>query len=178
MNTPLKCRCGETTFEVEGAPILSCDCACESCRTAAKQFSHLRGGFEPGGPCGTTHFVMYRKDRVRCLSGAETLASHHLSADSSTRRVVARCCDTPVFLEFKGGHWLSLYAGMWPSDESPRAELRTMVNDLPSSQTLPDDIPNLGSHSIRFMWKLGAAWVAMRFRVPAVDYVRGGTLDI
>lgn len=178
MTVQLRCKCGNTVFEVEGSPIMSCDCACESCRKAAASFAKLPGGFEPGGPSGTTHFVLYRKDRVRCLSGAESLAQHRLTEDAPTRRAVARCCDTPVFLEFEGGHWLSLYAGLWPEASRPYASLRTMVNDLPAEESLPDDIPNHGSHSVRFMWKLAAVWVAMGFRVPAVTCVRGGTLEV
>ncbi len=52
---------------------------------------------------------MHRKDRVRILSGAEQLKEYRLSADAGTRRVIATCCNTPVFMEMKGGHWLSLY---------------------------------------------------------------------
>ena len=39
---------------------------------------------------------------------------------------------------------------------------------------LPADVPNYASHSARFIWKLlGAAWVAMGFRLPKVAGVPG-----
>lgn len=172
----LYCRCGQTQLEVKGPPILSVECACASCRRAAETLTELPDGVDPRGPHGTTPFVLYRKDRTRCLAGAETLAEHRLAPDASTRRVVATCCKTPVFLEFTGGHWLSMYAGLWPTDRRPASEMRTMTSDLPLGQTLPEDLPNLRKHSVRFMLKLAAAWVAMGFRVPSVDWVQGGAL--
>ncbi len=59
-------------------------------------------------PYGATPFAEYRKDRVSILSGAEHLREFRLSADAGSRRVVAPCCNTPVFLEMKGAHWLSM----------------------------------------------------------------------
>ncbi|SLN78051.1 hypothetical protein ROA7023_04705 [Roseisalinus antarcticus] len=89
-----------------------------------------------------TPFVMYRKDRVRFVTGTENLRSFRLSSDTSTERVIATCCNTPVYLVFKGGHWLSLYGMMWPKGVVPPPEMRTIVSDLPDGAHLPDDIPN------------------------------------
>ncbi len=176
MSDTIRCRCGQTELSLTGAPILSCECACKSCGEAAALFAGLRDGADPRGPLGTTHFVLYRKDRVRCLAGAATMAEHRLTPRSGTRRVVATCCNTPVFLELEGGHWLSLYAGMWPDGARPAAQMRTMASDLPPGQSLPADLPNSRRQSLTFMWRLATAWVAMGFRAPALDYVEGGTL--
>ncbi len=67
-----------------------------------------------------------------------------------------------MFLEFKGGHWLSVYRDRF--DAPPSIELRTMAGD----RSFGDAIPAYRSHSIRFMWRLFKAWVAMGFRAPAV----------
>lgn len=75
MTETLRCNCGRTALEVTGPPILVAECACESCRKAAAVFASLPDGRDPRGPLGTTHFVLYRKDRVRCVAGAETRAS-------------------------------------------------------------------------------------------------------
>lgn len=178
MKETLQCRCGQTELEVSRAPILSCECACTSCRTAAQAFAGLEPSADPTGPLGTTHFVVYRKDRVRCLAGAEHLMEYRLAPDAATRRVVAGCCHTPVFLEFSKGHWLSMYAGLWPEESRPDAEMRTMASDLPPGTSLPDDLPNSRTQSPRFMLKLLGAWIAMGFRTPEVSYVQGGTLDV
>ncbi|PRX10239.1 UNVERIFIED_ORG: hypothetical protein BCL66_10430 [Martelella mediterranea] len=115
---------------------------------------------------GTTPFVIYRKDRVRFLAGSENLKSFRLSPERSTRRVIASCCNTPVYLAFKCGHWLSLYGGLWPAKTIPPPTMRTMASDLPEGVSLPRDIPNAKKQSLGFFAKLFGAWVAMGFRNP------------
>src|SRR5690606_9317270 len=56
--TRLDCRCGRVHLELRGAPILSTECCCNSCREAAERLRKL-----PGAPMlvtahGATHFVL------------------------------------------------------------------------------------------------------------------------
>lgn len=164
--TRLSCDCGATTLDVDGPPILAAECHCTSCRTAGHQLEAL--GCPPVlAPNGGTHFVVHRKDRIFLASGGDELAAFRLSPDATTRRVIACCCRTPMYLEFSGGHWLSLYAALWPV-EPPPPELRTMTRDVPAGTTLRDDIPNARTHTVSFMGRLLWAWVRMGFRNPAV----------
>jgi hypothetical protein len=78
-----------------------------------------------------------------------------------------------MFLEFTKGHWLSIYGGLWPETSLATLEIRTMTGDRPDGVELPDDVPNLKTHSISFFARLIRAWVAMGFRTPKVDYVNG-----
>jgi len=43
---------------------------------------------------GGTDYVLYRKDRVQCVTGQEYLEEHRLKPDSPTRRVIATCCNS------------------------------------------------------------------------------------
>ncbi len=124
------------------------------------------------GPDLGTAFMLFRKDRVRCLRGEAHLAEHRLKPQSTTRRVVATCCNAPMFLEFTKGHWLSLYMDRFAPADRLRPELRTMTRDL--AVPIEDDkgVPAFASHSGRFMWKLLIAWAAMGFRAPKIDYVK------
>lgn len=174
-----RCRCGEVEMEVEGGPVMSTECLCTSCRTAAELFESL-----PGAPyireptTGATRMEMYRKDRVRCRKGAGNLREHRLNGKTKTRRVVATCCNTPLFLEFTDGHWIDLYGLLWPRDALPPLEMRTMVGDMDApASTLPDDVPNHKTHSAGFFLRLIWAWAAMGFRHPKIDYVTGA-LDV
>ncbi|CAN5831906.1 DUF6151 family protein [soil metagenome] len=117
---------------------------------------------------GATRFVLYRKDRVQFLKGVDLLKEFKLTPDAKTRRVVATCCNTPVFLEFKGGHWLSLYGGLWPEGALPPLEMRTMTADLPDASVLSDDVPNAKSQTLPFFAKLMGAWITMGFRSPKI----------
>ena len=171
--TPLTCRCGRVGLELRGEPIVATACLCTSCRTAGKRFESLPGAPRVLDRHAATPFVLYRKDRVACSHGAELLREHRLTARSKTRRVLASCCNTPVFLEFSGGHWLSLYGTLFPPEVMPAIELRTMTRDLPEAAELPADVPNAKTQSFWFFRKLFAAWVAMGFRTPKISYVKG-----
>ena len=171
MNAPLKfaaaCRCGEVAFEAVGAPIVSAICCCASCQQAARQFEALPGASPVLDAHGGTAFVLQRKDRVRFLRGGARLQTHRLKPDSPTRRVLATCCNTPMFAEFEKGHWLSLYRDRF-TESAPPPQMRVMTADRREDAPLPSDLPNYPGHTGKFMWKLLSAWAAMGFRVPKV----------
>ncbi len=166
--TRLSCACGKVRLEVHSDPIVNAECCCNSCREAGRRLAALPGAQPVLGPHGTTRFVLYRKDRVTFPEGADLLREFRLSPRSRTRRVVAGCCNTPVFVDLAGGHWLSLYGSLWPAGELPPLDLRTMTRDLEDPSVLPDDVPNAKSHSISFFIKLLGAWIAMGFRNPEI----------
>ena len=166
--TEISCTCGQFRLEVEGNPIVAVECCCNSCRAAGARFRALPSAPSILLPSGATRFVLYRKDRTRFVQGSESLKEFRLTPESKTRRVVATCCNTPVFAEFQNGHWLSLYGCLWPADTLPALELRTMTMDLPVGTALSDDVPNASRHTVSFYVKLLSAWIAMGFRSPKI----------
>lgn len=164
----LSCRCGQVCIEVAFSPITSTECHCNSCRSAAARLRALPDAPAFQAPNGGTRFVLYRKDRICFVAGQEHLREFRLEPDSSTRRVIARCCSAPVFLEFAGGHWLSLYGALWPEGTLPRLNERTMTVDLADDSVLTDDVPNQKRQSVAFFVRLLRAWVAMGFRSPKI----------
>ncbi|MBO9456566.1 hypothetical protein J7376_16785 [Paracoccus sp. R12_1] len=163
--TTVTCSCGAAALDLDGPPILAAECHCTSCRAAAERFAA-----PVTEPNSGTRFVLQRKDKAKVVKGEAHLASFRLSDDASTQRIVATCCNAPMWLEFKGGHWISVYAARWPQGEAPRPELRTMTKD--ASGTLSDDLPNAKTQSAGFMGRLFWAWVQMGFRNPPVADVR------
>lgn len=91
--TRLQCACGKTTLVVTGAPIASAECCCASCQDAGRRFERLPQARPVLTAYDATPFVLYRKDRVRLLSGIDGLKAHRLSKEATTRRVVATCCN-------------------------------------------------------------------------------------
>ncbi len=164
------CRCGTVAIELAGAPILSTACYCTSCQEAGRRIESLPDAQPLRVADGGTPFLLYRKDRVRCLRGGEHLAMHRLTPDSPTRRAVATCCNAAMFLDFTKGHWLSVYRARLPVD-APPLEMRIMTADQPAGVALPDDVPNHAGYPGRFMARLLLAWLAMGFRRPAVKGV-------
>jgi hypothetical protein len=169
MGTLLQCRCGTVQLEVSGAPIAAAECHCSSCREAGKRMALLPGAPAAREANGGTQFVAYRKDRVRFAAGFEQLRWFRLGPDRSTRRIMAACCNTPVCLEFKGGHWLSLYSLLWPAGSAPAPELRTMLGDRKEGEALDDKIPAGGLATAGFYWRLLTAWIAMGFKDPKLE---------
>lgn len=166
--TSLACACRQLRLEVERAPIIRAECHCNSCRAAGARLEAAAAAPPVLEANGGTRFVLYRKDRVRFLEGAELLREFRLTSQAPTRRVVASCCNTPVFLEFENGHWLSLYSGLWPPGTLPPPDLRTMTSDLPNGAALASDIPSGKRQTALFYAKLLGAWVAMGFKSPKI----------
>ena len=166
--TGLSCACGQVRLEVDGNPIVTVECCCNSCRAAGARFQALPSAPPILLPHGGTRFVLYRKDRTRFAQGSANLREFRLKPESKTRRVVASCCNTPVFAELQNGHWLSLYGCLWPAGTLPALEMRTMTMDLPADAALPDDVPNPSRHTVSFYVKLLSAWIAMGFRSPKI----------
>lgn len=163
------CTCGTVRIEVTGAPILVSECLCNSCREAAARLAALPVARGMLTSYGATPAAEYRKDRIGFRAGTSHLREFRLKPGAGSRRVIAACCNTPLFLEMKGGHWLSVYLHLWPEAQRPKPELRTMVDDLPDPSVLPDNIPNLKTHTIGFYAKLFGAWIAMGFRNPRIE---------
>jgi len=172
----LQCACGKVRLELQGSHIAGVECCCNSCRRAGDRLQKL-----PDAPAfmteyGATRYELWRKDRVNFIGGAEQLKAFRLRPGSRTRRVVATCCNTPIFTEFEAGHWLSLYGHLWPAGSLPKAEFRTMTGDLDDPSGLPDDVPPLTRYSVGFFAKLFGSWAAMGFRNRKIPV--NGTIEV
>ena len=173
--THATCRCGKVELEAIGRPILAASCYCTSCREAGSRFERLPAAPPVLTPDGGTDYLLYRKDRLRCVSGQELLEEHRLKPQSPTRRVLATCCNSPMFLDFTKGHWLTLYRDRFPA-EAPPVEMRVMTKDRRDGVVLADDLPNHEGHSGKAMLRLLAAWIAMGLRRPEITLGRGQRL--
>jgi hypothetical protein len=173
--TIIHCTCGKTQLEAIGRPIVTTSCFCKSCQEAGRRLETLPGAQPLLDADGGTSVVMYRKDRVRCVGGQQYLEEHRLKADSPTRRVIATCCNTPMFGDFTKGHWLPLYRHRF-GVRAPVIEMRIMTDERPAGVTLADDVPNYRNYFGKFLCKLIVAWVAMGFRRPAGPMARPAAL--
>ena len=165
------CRCGAVVLEAVGAPILHAACYCASCQEAGRQIEALADAPPVLDADGGADYVLYRKDRVRCVQGGERLEVRRLKPESPTRRTVAACCNSAMFVDFTKGHWVTLHRARLPQDGVPPLQMRVMTADRREGVVLPDDVPNYPGHAGKFIGKLLAAWVAMGFRTPKVEGV-------
>jgi hypothetical protein len=159
------CECGAVCLEILGTSMMSVVCHCTSCRTAGREFDGRSRVAPIVDISGGTPVVLWRKDRVNCLRGCERLKAYRLTAESPSRRMVASCCETPMFGDFTKGFWISIYRGRIP--DAPLPSMRVMTSDMPAGLALPDDgLPRFRGRPGRFFFKLLVTWAALGFRSP------------
>ncbi len=164
------CRCGLVALRVKGPPIAHVACYCESCQEAGRRIEHLPDASPVLGPDGGTDYLLFRKDRVRCERGGGHLQELRLNPGSSTRRMVAGCCNTAMFQDVGKGHWLTLYRGRIAGSVPP-LQMRVMTAEKREGIALPNDVPAYRGRAGKLMWKLMTAWAAMGFQIPDVEGV-------
>ncbi|WP_236020651.1 GFA family protein [Devosia sediminis] len=166
--TTLACACGKFRVEVTGAPFITAECHCKSCRSAAQRLGALPPSRPLTSASGGVPYILYRKDRVTFPDGTSALAEFRLSDKAPTRRVLTTCCNTPVFTEFEGAHWLSMFASLWPDPARPAMQIRTQTADVAEGTVLDASLPAGAMTTAGFYAKLLWAWIAMGFKVPKV----------
>ncbi|WP_372784430.1 GFA family protein [Phenylobacterium sp.] len=154
------CVCGRVVCEAVGAPILSAVCYCEDCQEGGARIEALPGAARVRDADGGTSLLIYRDDRFRCVSGADLLVDYRLKAGSPTRRVVASCCNSGLFLKFGPGHWVSAYRNRFEGDLPP-VEMRTSVRRRRAEGPFPDNAPTFAGFPPRLLFKLLGARIAM-----------------
>lgn len=167
----VSCRCGQVELRTTGAPIITSCCFCDSCRTAGRTLQLLPGASPVLTPDGGTDFVLMRKNGVECLRGSESLAEYRLTPASATRRIVATCCNSYMFLDFSPGHWVSVVRNLLPPPARPPVEVYMMLGDLPVGVVPAGDVPRAKRLPPQFMRKLLFSWAGMGFRRPRIDFV-------
>src|SRR3974390_1858249 len=102
---PLKavCTCGRVVVKLKGAAMTSLVCYCNDCQAGARQIEALPGAPPVQAPDGGTAYIVYRKDRVQTIKGANLLKALKLKPASATNRVIASCCNAPMLLNFDDG---------------------------------------------------------------------------
>jgi hypothetical protein len=161
------CQCGQVKIEAVGRPILAGACYCSDCQEAGRRLEQLASAPPVLDSDSGTGVILVRKDRVRWVAGQDYLEEHRLKPESPTRRLVATCCNTAMFLDFTKGHWLSMYRNRFAVG-APPLEMRMMTKERRAGVELADDVPNYAGYSGKFMMKLMGAWIAMGFRRPEI----------
>lgn len=157
----LSCVCGRVAVEAAGAPIASVICYCDDCQEGARQIRSLPYAACVEDPEGGTAYLVYRKDRITCLTGASLLRHHKIKEESATNRVIATCCNTAMFLSFDDGkHWVDLYRSRCEGDVLP-VQMRICTKFKPDSHTIPTDLPQHSRYPTSLLVKLILARVAM-----------------
>ena len=157
------CACGKVTLETRGAPIGAAVCYCDDCQAAGRQIEALPGAQPVLDPDAGTPLVIYRRDRLSCVRGAELLQAVKLRPNSATSRYVATCCNSAMYLGFDDAkHWADVFRGRIEGT-APPIEVRMCTRFLPAGTDVPKDMPSSPGFPFGFIAKVMAARVAMLF---------------
>ena len=156
------CTCGSVEFAAIGSPITSVICCCDDCQAGARQIEALPGAPGVREPDGGTAYLLYRKDRFSCIRGEQLLQTLRLRENSPTRRVVAGCCNSAMFLDFEKGHWFSVYRARVA--DAPPPQMRIQTRFAAKGTEVGNDIPAYSAFSMKLVAKLLLARLGMLLR--------------
>jgi hypothetical protein len=158
-----RCGCGSVEIEASGEPITSAVCYCDSCQEGARQIEAATGAIPMTDRSGGTEYVLYRKDRINYCKGSELLKDYKLDEQSTTNRVVATCCNSPMVMRFDDSkHWVPMYRSRFQGGV-PAVEFRICTKFKLPGADIPTDVPSSETYPGGFMWKLLASRIAMLF---------------
>jgi hypothetical protein len=123
-NHVAQCRCGAVEIGGWGDPLVVAACYCDDCQAASERLAASANGAPAARADGGTEFMVFRRDRIACMRDAENLQPMRLTAASKTRRMIADCCATPMYVSFDDKRpWVSaLRAGFGAG--APPVEMR------------------------------------------------------
>jgi hypothetical protein len=158
-----RCRCGAVELAASGRPIVASVCYCDDCQAAAKQIAALAGSQGIAESDGGTQYLLFRKDRFACSKGHEHLQAHRLKDTSATRRMVAGCCNTGMYMSFDDKrHWVSAYRTRFEGDVPP-LEMRICTKSRTSDEALGTTVPSYAGYPPRLLVRLIGSMLAMIF---------------
>lgn len=142
------CKCGQVRFEAASSPAFNVVCYCTDCQAAGAAL-HTEMGCE--APCeadgGTSYSSFLEKD-WHCVSGEDKIRGHKLKPDSPSTRYVASCCQTPLYLNYAPGFWVSTYRKPF-TNALPPMKWRIKTSDRTSDLPYPDNIPRFKGFPLR-----------------------------
>jgi hypothetical protein len=155
------CICGCVVFELKGTPITCLACYCHDCQAGARQIEALPGALPVQSPDGGTAYVVYRKDRVQTIKGADLLKALKLRPASPTNRMIASCCNAAMLLNFDDGkHWVDIYRDRLGAS-TPPLKMRVCTKFAPEGAAVLADVPGYAGYPLPFIAKLIGAKLAM-----------------
>jgi hypothetical protein len=159
----VSCSCGKVEWEATGAPILAVACYCDDCQEGSRRIEALPNAPPVRDGDGATEYLLYRKDRLKCSKGRELLQELRLREKSPTKRVVAGCCNSAMYVDFEKGHWMSVYRARF-TGAVPPLQMRIQTRFKPTNSDPSNNVPAYAGFPFRIISKLLFARVAMLLR--------------
>ncbi len=158
------CDCGQVQLGAQGAPIICLTCYCDDCQESARQLESHANARRIADVNGGTEFVLFRKDRVDYLRGADLLKGYKIEDGSATTRQVATCCNAPMAMVFEDSrHWIPVYRARILG-EVPPIEMLICTKYAPVLIGAAGGVPAYTGYPMKFMARLLVSGIAMLLR--------------
>jgi hypothetical protein len=165
-NHTARCRCGAVEVGAWSNPLVVAACYCDDCQAASERLASSANGAPAAGADGGTEFMVFRRDRIACTRGAENLEPMRLTAASKTRRMIAGCCATPMYISFDDKRpWVSALRASFGAG-APPVEMRICTRFRRPEHNAEDGLPEHAGYPAAMILRILAAWPRMLFSRP------------
>lgn len=151
------CACGAVQITLTAPPIAALSCCCDDCQAAAAELEALPGAPAFREPCGGTPAVLFAKTALKITKGHDKLTAHRLRSGSRTKRMVAACCNSFLYVTFdRGPFWVDVVSTRIDGEApNTRWRIQTRYLDAPP----PNDLANHGKYPQGLVWRIALAGV-------------------
>lgn len=148
------CACGAVEIALTSPAIAALSCGCDDCQAAGAALEALPGAPAFREACGATPAALFPKTALKVIRGRDKLTAHRLHPRSRTRRMVATCCNSFLYITFdRGPFWVDVPLARLTDAPAPRWRIQTRF--LPSPP--PDDLPNHPKYPAALIWRIALA---------------------
>jgi hypothetical protein len=160
------CQCGAVEVSAWAEPIVVSACYCDDCQAAAERLAASANSALAASADGGTEFMLFRRDRIACTRGADRLEAMRLTDATKTRRMIAGCCATPMYVTFDDKRpWVSAFRASFGAD-APPVEMRICTRFRRSEDKAKDALPSHPGYPAAMIVRILAAWPLMLFSRP------------
>jgi hypothetical protein len=161
-----QCRCGAVEVGAWSDPILVTACYCDDCQAASERLAASGNSGPLAGADGGTEFMVFRRDRIACIRGAENLQAMRLRNAPKTRRMIAGCCTTPMYVGFDDKRpWVSAFRTSFGPD-APPVQMRICTRFRRPEHKAKDDLPDHPGYPAAVILRVLAVLPRMLFSRP------------
>ena len=150
------CACGAVQITLDAAPIAALSCCCDDCQAAAAELEALDGAPAFREPCGGTPAMLFHKTALKITRGRDKLTPYRLREDARTKRMVATCCNSFLYVAFdRGPFWIDVLSARIDNPPPPRWRIQTRFLDTDP----PGDLKNHPKYPQGLVWRIALAGV-------------------